>query len=109
MAVGTDPQPGRDRLERQRSAPVRTIAHWEAAHRNVLADEPQLRSIVDNELLYGLRLTEDNQILSGAGTGEDLTGILNTTGIQTYAWSAGSTTPAARLLRISPLIKSRPK
>jgi HK97 family phage major capsid protein len=76
-------------------APVRTIAHWEAAHRNVLADEPQLRSIIDNELLYGLRLTEDNQILSGAGTGEDLTGILNTTGIQTYSWSAGATTPVA--------------
>lgn len=76
-------------------APVRTIAHWEAAHRNVLADEPQLRSIIDNELLYGLRLTEDNQILSGAGTGEDLTGILNTSGIQTYSWSAGATTPVA--------------
>ena len=44
-------------------APVRTIAHWEAAHRNVLADEPQLRSIIDNELLYGLRLHEDHQIL----------------------------------------------
>ncbi len=76
-------------------APVRTIAHWEAAHRNVLADEPQLRSIIDNELLYGLRLTEDNQILSGAGTGEDLTGILNTSGIQTYSWSAGATAPVA--------------
>jgi len=76
-------------------APVRTIAHWEAAHRNVLADEPQLRSIIDNELLYGLRLTEDAQILSGAGTGEDLTGILNTTDIQTYSWSAGATTPVA--------------
>jgi HK97 family phage major capsid protein len=76
-------------------APVRTIAHWEAAHRNVLADEPQLRSIIDNELLYGLRLTEDNQILSGAGTGEDLTGILNTSGVQTYSWSAGATTPVA--------------
>ncbi len=74
-------------------APVRTIAHWEAAHRNVLADEPQLRSIIDNELLYGLRLHEDYQILSGAGTSEDLTGILNTTGIQTYSWSAGATTP----------------
>ena len=76
-------------------APVRTIAHWEAAHRNVLADEPQLRSIIDNELLYGLRLTEDNQILSGAGTGEDLTGILNTSGVQTYSWSAGATSPVA--------------
>ncbi len=76
-------------------APVRTIAHWEAAHRNVLADEPQLRSIIDNELLYGLRLTEDNQILSGSGTGEDLAGILNNGSIQSYSWSAGATTPVA--------------
>ena len=74
-------------------APVRTIAHWEAAHRNVLSDEPQLRSIIDNELLYGLRLHEDAQILSGAGTSEDLTGILNTSGIQTYSWSSGASTP----------------
>lgn len=74
-------------------APVRTIAHWEAAHRNVLADEPQLRSIIDNELLYGLRLQEDYQILSGSGTGEDLGGILNNSGIQSYSWSAGATLP----------------
>jgi HK97 family phage major capsid protein len=74
-------------------APVRTIAHWEAAHRNVLADEPQLRGIIDNELLYGLRLTEDAQILAGSGTGEDLEGILNTAGIQSYDWSSGATTP----------------
>ena len=76
-------------------APVRTIAHWEAAHRNVLADEPQLRSIIDNELLYGLRLTEDTQILSGSGTGEDLAGILNNSSVQTYSWSSGATTPVA--------------
>ena len=74
-------------------APVRTIAHWEAAHRNVLADEPQLRSIIDNELMYGLRLQEDAQILSGDGTGENLTGVLSTNGIQEYAWSDGATTP----------------
>jgi HK97 family phage major capsid protein len=74
-------------------APVRTLAHWEAAHRNVLADEPQLRSIIDNELMYGLRLHEDAQILNGSGSGENLTGVLQTTGIQTYAWSAGATLP----------------
>ena len=73
-------------------APVRTLAHWEAAHRNVLADEPQLRSIIDNELLYGLRLQEDYQILSGDGTGENLLGILNA-GVQEYAWSEGATQP----------------
>ena len=74
-------------------APVRTLAHWEAAHRNVLADEPQLRSIIDNELMYGLRLAEDDQILNGDGTGENLEGVLQTSGIQTYDWSDGETTP----------------
>lgn len=76
-------------------APVRTLAHWEAAHRNVLADEPQLRSIIDNELMYGLRLLEDDQILNGDGTGENLQGVLTTTGIQEYAWSDGAHAPVA--------------
>jgi len=58
-------------------ARVSTIAHWDTAHRNVLADEPQLRGIIDSTLLYGLRLHEDWQILLGTGTGEDLPGILN--------------------------------
>ena len=71
-------------------APVRTLAHWEAAHRNVLADEPQLRSIIDNELLYGLRLQEDAQILNGDGSGENLLGIMETSGIQGYDWSDGA-------------------
>lgn len=76
-------------------APVRTLAHWEAAHRNVLADEPQLRSIIDNELLYGLRLQEDYQILQGDGVGENLLGILANPGIQEYSWSDGATAPVA--------------
>ena len=74
-------------------APVRTLAHWEAAHRNVLADEPQLRSIIDNELMYGLRLLEDSQILNGDGTGENLRGVLQTSGIQDYSWSEGAALP----------------
>jgi HK97 family phage major capsid protein len=79
-------------------APVRTIAHWEAAHRNVLADVPQLQGIIDTELLYGLRLAEDHQILNGTGTGEDLTGILNTAGIQSYT-HGGSDTKADDIRR----------
>lgn len=70
-------------------APVRTIAHWEAAHRNVLRDEPQLQSTIDNELLYGLALAEDDQILNGDCTGENLLGILNTPGVQGYSMQAG--------------------
>jgi HK97 family phage major capsid protein len=49
-----------------------------------------LRSIIDNELLYGLRLQEDYQILQGDGTGENLLGILNSNP-QEYSWSDGPT------------------
>lgn len=70
-------------------APVRTIAHWEAAHRNILSDEPQLQSTINNELLYGLALEEDDQILNGDGQNENLLGILNTPDIQVYTQAAG--------------------
>lgn len=80
-------------------APVRTIAHYEVAHRNVLQDEPQLQATINNELLYGLRLTEDNQILNGTGTGEDLLGILRTPGIQSYSQSTVAEDKAQDALR----------
>jgi hypothetical protein len=65
-------------------APVRTIAHWEAAHRNVIMDVPQLQATINNELLYGLALQEDFQLLQGDGLGENIKGILNHEGIQAY-------------------------
>lgn len=68
-------------------APIRTIAHYEVAHRNTLQDEPQLQSIIDTELLYGLRLMEDDQLLNGDGTGENILGILRTPGVQNYPGS----------------------
>lgn len=75
-------------------SPVRLINHWEAAHRNVLMDVPQLQGIIDTELLYGLRLAEDNQILNGTGTGEDLTGLMSGAiqGIQTYSRPSSAST-----------------
>lgn len=74
-------------------APVRTIAHWEAAHRNVLADTPQLQNVINNELLYGLALEEDDQILNGDGTNENLRGILATPGILAYTQANDGATP----------------
>lgn len=66
---------------------VVTIAHWEAAHRNVLDDVPGLQGIIDTELLYGLRLVEDAQILYGMPTGSNpgLGGIMNDADVQTYS------------------------
>jgi Phage capsid family len=80
-------------------APVRTLAHWEAAHRNVLADEPQLQSTINNELLYGLALEEDNQILNGDGTNENLLGLLNTPNTQQYTQPSGGTPAVASELK----------
>lgn len=69
---------------KSQQAPVRTIAHWEAAHRNVINDVPALQATINNELLYGLSLVEDDQILNGDGQGENLKGLLRHEGIQVY-------------------------
>lgn len=59
------------------TVPVRTIAHWLPASRQALSDAPMLRSLIDDELTYGLQLESDDQILNGDGTNQNLTGILN--------------------------------
>ena len=56
--------------------PIRTIAHWTKASVQILADAPQLRSIIDTELRYGLALAEDAQLLNGSGTGVNLNGLI---------------------------------
>jgi hypothetical protein len=74
---------------RSNQAPVRTVAHWEAAHRNVLDDVPQLQSMINNELLYGLQLEEDRQILFGTATNDELQGIMTAANTQTYTAPTG--------------------
>jgi HK97 family phage major capsid protein len=61
---------------------VKQIAHWMAATRRALADVGQLRTIIDQVLRYGLDRRLEDQVLAGDGTGENLRGILNTTGLQ---------------------------
>ncbi|WP_374374483.1 phage major capsid protein [Dongia sp.] len=58
------------------NAPVRTIAHWVLATRQILADAPQLQSYVDGRLMYGLKFVEELQLLKGDGTGVNLDGIV---------------------------------
>lgn len=58
------------------NTPVRTIAHWIPASRQVLDDAPQLKGIIDTELLYGLGLKEESQILLGDGIGQNLFGLV---------------------------------
>jgi HK97 family phage major capsid protein len=59
------------------STTVKTIAHWMPITKRAASDAPQVRTLVDNFLRYGLDEELEDQILNGAGTGENFTGILN--------------------------------
>ena len=56
------------------TAPVRTIAHWVPVSRQAMDDIPQLESLVDGELRFGLDDAEDAELLLGDGTGQHLNG-----------------------------------
>lgn len=71
------------------STTVKTIAHWIPITKRAAADAPQVRTLVDNFLRYGLEEELEDQIASGNGSGENFTGILSTSGIQTVG-SAGT-------------------
>ncbi|SFO94174.1 phage major capsid protein [Qipengyuania nanhaisediminis] len=56
--------------------PMRTIAHWTKASVQILDDSPQLASVIDNELRFGLALAEDAQLLNGDGVSPNLDGLI---------------------------------
>ncbi|MGW0486174.1 phage major capsid protein [Nonomuraea sp. NPDC003214] len=70
-------------------APLATISHLEYVHNQTLADESRLRGIIDRDMIDGVKLAEDYQILFGNGQGSNLTGITQTEGIQLYAGVSG--------------------
>lgn len=72
-----------------KTAAVRNIGHWLAMSRNAIDDAPQVRSHIDNRLIYGVPYKEDLQILYGDNLGSNLQGIMTHPNRQTYAWSAG--------------------
>lgn len=76
------------------TVPVRTIAHWVPASRQVLQDAPMLRGLIDRELDYGLQLESDDQLLFGDGTGQNMLGMMIDAGV-TDIGELASGTPLA--------------
>jgi HK97 family phage major capsid protein len=66
---------------------VVTIAHWIPASRQVLSDAPALAQHLDNRLLYGLKVEEEDELMNGDGTVGNLNGLLN----QATQFTGGST------------------
>lgn len=76
--------------------PLATIAHIMYVHRQTLADEPRMRGIIDRDMIDGIKMSEDEALLYGDGIGDNLTGLVNTQGIQVYT-GADPAAPATRL------------
>jgi len=57
-------------------ARARTIANFIKAPRQILADVPELATVVSDRLTYTCLRRLEDQIVSGDGTGENLTGLL---------------------------------
>jgi HK97 family phage major capsid protein len=58
------------------STSAKVIAHYMKASRQVMDDIPQLQSVINNRLLYGLAFKEESQLLNGDNTGQNLNGIV---------------------------------
>lgn len=85
-ASGTKPESGLDYAVVQST--VKTIAHWIPATKRALSDVGQLRTLIDQRLQDGINLRLDSQMVNGDATGENLRGILNTSGVLTQARGA---------------------
>lgn len=70
------------------STTVKTIAHWIPITKRAASDAPQVRSLVDTFLRYGLEEELEDQELNGSGTGENFEGI--TVAVTQTVGSAGT-------------------
>lgn len=58
------------------STTAKVIAHYVKASRQILSDASQLASLIDQRLRYGLAFKEEQQLLNGDGSGQNLLGII---------------------------------
>lgn len=70
------------------SAQVKKIAVVLKVTEEMYADFPQLRDYINTRMNFMVSQKEEDQLLNGNGVGNNITGILQTSGIQTQANSA---------------------
>ena len=67
---------------------VRVVAHLsEAIPERYVADHTELQDFLQSEMEEGLIRAVENQVVSGNGIGENMTGILATSGLLVQGWS----------------------
>lgn len=88
------------------TAPVRTIAGWVKVNRQAMDDAAGLATLINTLLPYDVRRRIESQILSGDGTGQNLKGILNQTGLGAPAFVSGDNVADAILRAMTVVILS---
>ena len=78
---------------------VKTIATWTKVSEQLFADKSQLINILDNNLTHAVDVTVQNQLISGDGTGENLSGISKVGNFTDYVTGSGTATNTIDLLR----------
>lgn len=78
----------------ERTSPVRKIATFLPVTSEVMEDAPMMEDYINTRLQQFVGYREDSQLLNGDGIAPNLTGILNTAGIQTQAKGADPTPDA---------------
>ena len=78
---------------------VKTIATWTKVSEQLFSDKSQLINILDNNLTHAVDVTVQNQLISGDGTGEKLSGISKVGNFTDYVTGSGTATNTIDLLR----------
>ena len=78
---------------------VKTIATWTKVSEQLFADKSQLINILDNNLTHAVDVTVQNQLISGDGTGEKLSGISKVGNFTDYVTGSGTAANTVDLLR----------
>lgn len=74
----------------RRETGVKRIPQHIKATKGNLADAGQLRNLLDNRLVYGVGKRLDTQMINGTGAGDNLKGVLETSGIGSVNAPGGS-------------------
>lgn len=78
---------------------VKTIATWTKVSEQLFADKSQLINILDNNLTHAVDVTVQNQLISGDGLGENLSGISKAGNFTDYVAGSGEAANTVDLLR----------
>jgi HK97 family phage major capsid protein len=68
---------------------ARTLAHWIPVTKNMLNDYSEMEGLLTVDGIYGLNYAEDLALLWGAGTGNEIDGIIAATGTTAHTRVAG--------------------